>query len=89
MIEKLTADQLGSYTCEAGNGYRAHCRRESVEIRLEGKQQSTEEKDHYKYLSKTGRLKKQKIEKKQLYQQSITSCQNEIFIISCMFLGCC
>ena len=46
MIEKLTADQLGSYTCEAGNGYRAHCRRESVEIRLEDKQQSTEEKDH-------------------------------------------
>ena len=37
MIEKLTANQLGSYTCEAENGYRAHCRRESVEIRPEGK----------------------------------------------------
>ena len=30
-----------------------------------------------------------KNEKKQLYQQSITSCKNEIFIISCKFLGCC
>ena len=56
MIEKLTADQLGSYTCEAGNGYRAHCRRESVEIRPEGKQQSRK-KIHEKYLNKTGRVK--------------------------------
>ncbi|PFX12565.1 Hemicentin-1 [Stylophora pistillata] len=33
MLKKLTAEQLGSYTCEAGNGYRAHCRRKSVQIR--------------------------------------------------------
>lgn len=33
MLKHLTAEQLGSYTCEAGNGYLAHCRRKSVEIR--------------------------------------------------------
>ena len=43
MLKKLTAEQLGSYTCEAGNGYRAHCRRKSVEIRPKGRQQNRKE----------------------------------------------
>ena len=38
MLKNLTEEQLGSYTCEAGNGYRAHCRRKSVEIRPRGMQ---------------------------------------------------
>lgn len=33
MLKKLTAEKLGGYTCEAGNPYRKHCRRKSVEIR--------------------------------------------------------
>ena len=42
MLKNLTEEQLGSYTCEAGNGYRAHCRGKSVEIRPQGMQQKCE-----------------------------------------------
>ena len=42
MLKNLTEEQLGSYTCEAGNGYRAHCRGKSVEIRPQGMQQEGE-----------------------------------------------
>ena len=42
MLKNLTEEQLGSYTCEAGNGYRAHCRGKSVEIRPQGMQQECE-----------------------------------------------
>ena len=44
MLKNLTEEQLGSYTCEAGNGYRAHCRGKSVEIliRPQGMQRECE-----------------------------------------------
>ena len=42
MLKNLTEEQPGSYTCEAGNGYRAHCRGKSVEIRPQGMQQECE-----------------------------------------------
>ena len=41
MLKNLTEEQLGSYTCEAGNGYRAHWGK-SVEIRPQGMQQECE-----------------------------------------------
>ena len=39
MLKNLTVEKLGNYTCEAGNPYPAHCRRKSVEIGPQGKQQ--------------------------------------------------
>ena len=39
MLKNLTVEKLGNYTCEAGNPYPAHCRRKSVEISPQGKQQ--------------------------------------------------
>ena len=38
MLERLTMEQFGNYTCEAQNDYEGYCRQKVVEIELQGRQ---------------------------------------------------